>query len=107
MKVVVCSVTPHYDKSLRGLAVVEVLDVGIVIRGVGIHQGRNGRLWLTFPSRPKPKHERTLEREPHIYFRDGFLEEFERSVFKQVRDYPGLLDNITHQQGNASCANGR
>jgi hypothetical protein len=90
MKVYVRDLRPRRDKSLIGVVTVELLDVGLVIRNVGIHQGRDGRLWTALPS--KPVHDLDGKRRvPCVFFRNGWLAEFEYAVFEQVKRQ-GLFD---------------
>ena len=98
MKVYVRDLRPRRDNSLIGVVTVELLDVGLVIRNVGIHQGRDGRLWTALPS--KPVHDLEGKRRvPYVFFRNGWLAEFEYAVFEQVKRH-GLFGGDSCNQNS-------
>jgi hypothetical protein len=83
MNLAINNIRPRNEQSLLCIVSVELPDAGLTIRNVGIHRGRDGRVWIDLPSKPVFD-QAGKRRVPYMYFKASLVGDFERSVFEEA-----------------------
>jgi DNA-binding cell septation regulator SpoVG len=104
MRVEIVHVIPQEDRSLRAIVNVRLPDIGLEIDSIGVHRGKDGRFFVTMPSRPRQRKDGSKWRQSLIRFLRDSEWEFEDSVIEAVnqRDRTILAGRDDHKEGSTN-----